>query len=159
MGGKSDSSWGSDPDDGRSVGGQTTYFMGVPVSCRSKTQSYVAVSSSEAEYVSVSELVKDIMYVKQIVNFVGIEVELPIPIYIDNIGAIHMARNNTGGGGTRHVNYRYNFCREVHGTLIQLHFVRSEDNEADILTKNPTKAEHEKHATKFVSAIPDYLLH
>ena len=137
MGGKSDSSWGSDPDDGRSVGGQTTYFMGVPVSCQSKTQSYVAVSSSEAEYVSVSELVKDIMYVK----------------------AIHIARNNTGGVGSRHVNYRYNFCREVHGTLIQLHFVRSEDNEADILTKNPTKAEHEKHATKFVSAIPDYLLH
>jgi uncharacterized protein (DUF1697 family) len=59
--------------------------------------------------------------------------------------------------GTRHVNHRYNYCREVHGSLIELIFVRSEENEADILTKNPTKEEHERHAKKWVSKVPNEL--
>jgi hypothetical protein len=37
-------------------------------------------------------------------------------------------------------------------------FVKSEDNEADILTKNPTKVEHEKHSKKLVDKIPEELL-
>jgi uncharacterized protein (DUF1697 family) len=69
-----------------------------------------------------------------------------------------MARNNASGPGTRHVNHRYNYCREVHGSLIELIFVRSEENEADILTKNPTKEEHEKHVKKWVSKVPNELL-
>ena len=32
-------------------------------------------------------------------------------------------------------------------------FVRSEDNEADILTRNPTKQEFERHVSKWVSVV------
>jgi hypothetical protein len=94
--------------------------MGVLVAWRSKTQSHVTLSSAEAEYVSARELVKEIKFVMQILEHVNIQVELPIKIYIDNIGAIYMARNNAKGGATRHVNYRYNYCREVHGKLISV---------------------------------------
>jgi hypothetical protein len=58
------STWGSGPDDGRSVSGYILYFMGVPFSWRSKTQSHVTLSSSEAE-VSVSK-VKEIKFVIKI---------------------------------------------------------------------------------------------
>ena len=54
---------------------------------------------------SASELVKEIKFVMQILEHVGIQVELPTKAYIDNIGAIYMARNNAKGGATRHVNY------------------------------------------------------
>jgi len=153
-----DSTWGSDPNDGRSVSGYILYFMDVPIAWKSRTQSYVTLSSSEAEYVSVSELVKEIMFTLQILELLHIQVELPIKIYIDNIGAIFMARNNSSGPGTCHVNYRYNYCRELHGSLIELIFIRSENNEADIFTKNVTKKEHERHAPKLVSEIPPNLL-
>ena len=66
-----------------------------------------------------------------------------------------MARNNSSGTGTKHVNFRYHFCRELHGSVIELFFVKSEDNEADILTKNERKIEHDKHAPKWVSEIPE----
>ena len=153
-----DSTWGSDPDDGRSVSGYVLYFMDVPISWKSKTQSHVTLSSAEAEYVSVSELVKEIMFVVQLLELMHIPVELPVKIFIDNVGAIYMARNNASGPGTRHVNYRYHYCREVHGSLIELIFVKSEENEADILTKNPTKKEQEKHVGKWVSKVPSELL-
>ena len=153
-----DSTWGSDPDDGRSVSGYILYFMGVPISWKSKTQSHVTCSSAEAEYVSASELVKEIKFVTEILEHLNVLVELPVKVYIDNIGAIYMARNNAKSGATRHVNYRYNFCREVHGKLIELIFVKSEDNEADIMTKNATKDELQKHAAKLVTNIPKELL-
>ena len=120
--GISDSTWGSDPDDGRSVTRYIVYFMGVPISWKSKTQSHVTLSSSEAEYAGASELYKEILYVKQILNFIGIYPKLPIEVQVDNIGAIQMARNNIGGAGTRHVNYRYQFSRELQGSLIDLVF-------------------------------------
>ncbi len=153
-----DSTWGSDPDDGRSVSSYILYFMGVPISWRSKTQSHVTLSSSEAEYVSLSELVKEIKFVLQITDHLNIHVQLPIKIHIDNVGAIFMARNNAKGGATRHVNYRYNYSREVHGKLIETVFIKTQDNEADILTKNATKAEFDRHACKLVTTIPKELL-
>ena len=86
-----------------------------------------------------------------------IDVELPVDIYIDNIGAIYMAQNNTSGKGTRHVNMRFHYCREVNGTLIWTNFVKSADNEADLMTKNPTKAEHDCYALKLVASVPNTL--
>ena len=112
---------------------------------------------SEAEYVGVTELCKEILYVKQILNFMGIDPTLHIPLKIDNIGTIQMARNNKSGTGTRHVNYHYHFCRELQGSLIDLVFVKSEDNETDILTKNIGRKEHCKHAPKLVSNITDHI--
>ena len=116
------------------------------------------MSSSEAKYVAVSELCKVILYVQQILNFIGINPKLPIQVKIDNIGAIQMTRNNISGTGTRHINYRYQFCRELLGSLIDLVFVRSEDNQADIVTKNVGGKEHNKHASKLLSEIPNHLL-
>jgi len=68
--------------------------MGVPISWKSKTQGHVTLSSAEAEYISLSELEKEVMFVLQLLEHVGIRVETPIKLFIDNIGAIHMARNN-----------------------------------------------------------------
>ena len=76
---------------------------------------------------------------------------------MNNIKAIFMARNNSSGTGTRHINMRYHYCREVHGKLINLIFVKSADNEADLMTKNPTSAEHKRHAPKLVTEVPDDL--
>ena len=79
-------------------------------------------------------------------------------MYVDNIGTIHMARNNKGNAGTKHVNYRLHFVREVHGTLVVLVFVRSENNEADIMTKNMNQKEQDKHVPKLVAKIPKTLI-
>ena len=96
---------------------------------------------------------KEVLFVLQLLELIEIQVVLPIKIFIDNIGTIYMARNNASGPGTRHVNFRYNFYRELHGRLIELIFIRSEENEADILTKNVRAYRFEKHSMKWVSKV------
>ena len=81
-----DATWGSDSDDGRSVIGYILYFMSVPISWKSKTMTRVSLSSTEAEYCAASELVKEILYVLQILEHLHIHVELPVDIYMDTIG-------------------------------------------------------------------------
>ena len=69
-----------------------------------------------------------------------------------------MVRNNASSIGTRHVNVRYHFIRELHGEIIMLYYRKSEENESDMLTKNPTKAEFQKHSPKLVSKVPSHLI-
>jgi hypothetical protein len=103
-------------------------------------------------------LVKEIKFVLVILEHLGIEVGLPVKVHIDNIGAIYMARNNAKSGATRHVNFRFHYCREVHDKLIVFIFVKSEDIEADILMKNATNDEMDQHASKLVDKTPTELL-
>ena len=107
---------------------------------------------------AVSKLVKEIKYTLQILETLQIQVKLPVRVYVDNIGTIPMARNNQSNAATKHVNYRVHYTREVHGKLVELLFVRSENNEADILTKNATAKEHSKHSKKLVTTTPNNLL-
>ena len=50
-----------------------------------------------------------------------------------------MVRNNIGNSGTRHMNIRLHFVRELHeNNTIEYVYIRSENNISDIMTENPT---------------------
>ena len=57
----------------------------------------------ECEYVSLSELVKDIMFVVQILESMGFDVRYPIVCKCDNLGAIFLSNNNCSTTRTKHV--------------------------------------------------------
>jgi UPF0716 family protein affecting phage T7 exclusion len=52
----------------------------------------VTLSSSEAEYVAISEAVKEIKFLYFLLKDIGIEMTLPIVVKTDNIGALFMSR-------------------------------------------------------------------
>jgi hypothetical protein len=58
-----------------------------------KSQKLVTLSSSEAEYFSLSEAAKDVKFIVMVLQSLGIKVETPIIIKVDNIGAIFIAEN------------------------------------------------------------------
>ena len=64
----------------------------------------------------------------------NIEVELPITIDVDNVGAIWLSNNHTTSNRTKHIDIRTSFVKEYQedGKII-IKFVKSEENEADIL--------------------------
>jgi len=66
-------------------------LMGVPISWKSRAQRNVTLSSSEAEFVALSEATKEIKFIVQVLLSIRIKVELPIIIHVDNVGAIFMA--------------------------------------------------------------------
>jgi hypothetical protein len=57
----------------------------------------VILLSSEAEYIAISELVKEIKFIYNVLKDVGIEVNLPVIVKADNIGAMIMAQNASSG--------------------------------------------------------------
>ena len=157
MSGISDATWGSNKEDGKSVTGYVLYFMVVPITWKHKAQKHCSLSSSESEYIAISELVKEVQFGRQILDDMGCEVVTPIPICVNNIGAIQMVRNNVCGSGTRHVNVHFHYVCELHDDIFVMVFRRSEDNEADMMTKNVTQKEFAKHSSKMVCKIPKIL--
>lgn len=142
-----DSDWAGDKDTRLSVSGYIVYLMGVPISWRSKQQKAVVLSSSEAEFVSLSEAAKEIKFIYQIMISMGLTVKTPIMVRVDNVGAIFMAENVTTSQRTRHVDIRYNFVREfVEDGFIDIVFVRTDENLSDGFTKNVTGDIYDSHA-------------
>jgi hypothetical protein len=104
-----DSDCDGDSETRISVTGFILYLMNAPVCWWSKSQEGVTLSSSEAEYVAISETVKEVKFIYYLLRDIGIEVELPIIVKTDNVGAIFMAQNSSSDVRTRHVDTRYYF--------------------------------------------------
>ena len=63
-------------------------------------------------------------------------VSTPVPINIDNKGVGHIAENNVNNSRTKHIDVRYHFVRyNIVHKLIELFYVPSAENVADIFTK------------------------
>ena len=147
----SDSDYAGNQETRISVAGYILYLCEVPISWKSKGQKSVTLSSAEAKYVAISEAVKEIRFVYQILKSMEIEIDLPIVVRVDNVGAIYMTENTTTSSRTKHVDTRYHFVREfIDDNFLKIVFVRSEDNDADIFTKNTSGEIFERHGEKMV---------
>ena len=71
-----DSNYAGDKETRISVTGYILFFMGVPIIWKSKSQWSITLSSSEAEYVALSEAAKDIKFVYQLLQSIGMIVKL-----------------------------------------------------------------------------------
>ena len=67
-----DSDWAGDMDTRRSVTGFILFLLGVPILWKSRAQKSVSLSSSEAEYYGCSEAAKEIKYITQVLQDMGI---------------------------------------------------------------------------------------
>jgi len=146
----SDSDYAGDSETRINVTGFCVFLMGAPISWKSKAQRNVTLSSSEAEFVALSEAAKEIKLIVQVLLSIEIKVELPIIVHVDNVGAIFMAENVSTSPRTKHVDVHYHFVREfVEEGFIKIIFVRTKDNKADIFTKNVVGDLFDKHNKEF----------
>jgi hypothetical protein len=147
----SDSDYAGDSETRISIAGFILYLLGVPISWKSKGQKGVTLSSSEAEFVALSEAAKEVRFVFQVLRSMGVKVNLPIIVRVDNVGAIFIGNNVTVSQRSKHIDIRYHFVREyVQDGFIRIIFVRTKDNDADIFTKNLSGDLHSRHASKIV---------
>ena len=100
---------------------------------------------------ALSEVVKELKFTVQFLQTINIEVELPITVYVDNVGAIWLSNNRTTSDRRKHIDIRTSFVKEYQedGKMI-IKFVKSEDNEADIFAKNTTNVIFQFHQKKLV---------
>jgi hypothetical protein len=102
-----DSNWAGDPEIRVRVTEFIIYLLNIPTCWRSKSQKGVTLLSTEAEYVAISEAVKEFKFIYYLLCDLHIKVNLPIVVKTDNIGAIFMSENAFTGFRTWHVDIRY----------------------------------------------------
>jgi hypothetical protein len=88
------------------------YFCGAPVATKSKLGRSVSLSSTEAEHFAIAEVAKEILFIKQLLDTIVIDVKLPIIVRVDNVGAIFLGNNFSVGQRTRHIDIRAHFVRD-----------------------------------------------
>ncbi|GJY02689.1 zf-CCHC domain-containing protein [Tanacetum coccineum] len=126
--------------DRKSTSGVCTFMGCCLTSWFLKKQTALAISTTEAEYVSAGKACQQALWMKQALIDYGVRLD-DIPIMCDNKGAIDLSKNPVQHSRTKHIEIRHHFLRDnVQKGNISIEKVSSEDNIADILTK-PLKRE------------------
>lgn len=146
-----DSSFADDCVNRRSTYGYIIYVNGNFMTCKSKLTPKVAHSSTEAEYVAMSEGGKAAEGLINLIEELGFEVKKPVPLYVDNAGAREWAANPMVTNRSKHIDLRYHYIRELIARgLIEPKKIPTGDNDSDIMTKNLGRCIFWKHAKKIV---------
>ena len=131
-----DADWGGDLNDRKSTTGYCTFINNNLISWNSKKQRTVALSSTEAEYMAINEVAKELMWLRIILKEMNINVKSPSILYVDNQSAIKISENDTEHDRTKHIDIRYYFIRDlITNGEIKLHWVSTAEQLADIFTK------------------------
>lgn len=142
-----DADWGGDTLSRKSTSGYLIQLFGNTVLWCSKKQGCVALSSTEAEYVALSQCVMECCWLKNIISELGIvnDESLTVQVFEDNRSAIFVANNTEQPKRLKHIDIRYHFVQEkVHSGCVKLDYICTEDQLADFLTKPLSRVRFEK---------------
>ena len=130
-----DADWASQPHR-RSISGYTVYLHGSPIAWSARKQSLVALSTTEAEYIALTAVAREVLHLQVLLEEIYGPVSSPIPIYCDNQGAIALASKTKFHARTKHIDIRYHFVRHLIRTrILDLSYCPTEENVANIFTK------------------------
>lgn len=142
-----DSDWAGDINDRKSCSGNVVILAGSPISWKAKKQQTVALSTMEAEYMALTEVSKEVIYLKRLFEYVRLNSlsENPCKIFCDSQSAIHLCKDSVYHNRSKHIDIRYHFCREAYENgEITLEYVSTGNMLADMLTKPLCKNKHVK---------------
>ena len=102
---------------------------------QSRLQKSVALSTTEAEYMAVVQVAKEVIWMKDFIRELGIRQE-EFRLYGDSQCAIHITKNATYHSRTKHIQRRDHWLWErVEDKDFSLTKIHTEENGSDMLTK------------------------
>jgi Reverse transcriptase (RNA-dependent DNA polymerase) len=128
----------------RSRSGYVVKYGGCPIIWASRLQTEIALSSTESEYVALSQGLREVLPLMELtkeLSTAGFAFSPNVPqvlcqAFEDNSGALEMARTHKMRPRTKHMNIKYHHFREaVAQGSVTIHSISTKDQLADIFTK------------------------
>ena len=120
-------------------GGAITWFW--------RAQRITATATSESEYVALAEIVNELRFLRQVKAFMVLPIDYNTRVHEDNEGAIKMTENRFSSRRTRHIDVKHHMVRDADdGEIIHVEYVKSGEQNADVLTTAIDAKSFKKHA-------------
>ena len=130
-----DADYAGNIDTRKSLTGYLFTVFGGAVSWKA-VQSVVAFSTTEAEYMAMTEAVKEVIWLKGITEELAMY-RCKVVVYCDNQSVIHLAKNRSFHERSKHIDVRLHFVKDIiDAGEIGVGKVPTKDNPSDILTKS-----------------------
>lgn len=107
-----DADWASSVEDRLSISGYAWFYTGGLIPHVSKKQATHALSSTEAEYMAVTHVMQEGLWLKSFITELHIPLSFPIVVYMDNTGAIALSKEAKNHIQSKHIDIHYHFIRE-----------------------------------------------
>ncbi|KRY16071.1 Retrovirus-related Pol polyprotein from transposon TNT 1-94 [Trichinella patagoniensis] len=140
-----DSDWAGDADSRRSTVGYIMTFCNGPVALSSRVQKTIALSTVDAEYMALTEGVKEVKSIRQLLMDLGRNQVTPTLLFSDKQSAAFLTKNPQHHRRTKHIDIRYHFIRtEQRQGVVSVEYTPSDKQPADMLTKSLSGPRHLK---------------
>ena len=131
-----DAAFDDDPIQRYSTGGHVVMAGAGPVYWKSKKQSLVALSSTEAEFINLTPAGQSAIWLAKILEEAGCPQKTPFILFTDSANAQQIALNPENAARTRHIDIRYKWIQDrVRKGDFKLQHVLTAEMIADGLTK------------------------
>lgn len=139
-----DADWASDSLDRKSYTGFCFVMSGSVISWQSKKQKTVSLSSTEAEYVALSEASREAVYLRNLMyELTGRK--CMIKLKCDNQSALKLATSHQAHARSKHIDVRFHYVKDaVKSKLINIEYISTQEMPADLLTKGVLSTKHYK---------------
>jgi hypothetical protein len=150
--GCSDSNWAGD-DERKSTSGYCFMLSQGPMSWGSKKQRSVALSSCEAEYYAASLATQEAIWLRNLLAELQHGSKGATEIKEDNTGCIRLSKDPCSHAKSKHIEVRHHFVRDqVQMGKVNLVYIPTAENVADVFTKVLGKAKHTQFVAKLMSS-------
>ena len=132
-----DASFADDLSDRKSTYGYAIYLNNHLVHWAARKQSIVSLSTTQAEYIAMSEVAREVLWLNQLIHHMQFRIAAPPILLGDNtitIGEINKKQTSEKAG--KHISIRFHHIKdEVKRKSIEIRWIESERNIADLFTK------------------------
>ena len=120
----------------------------------SKKQPTVALSTAEAEYMSMSAAVQEAKWLVALLDeLLVLQVKLPVQLHSDNQAAISISTSvSLTHSRTKHIDLRHHYVRElVNNHWLQVAWIKTQEQVADIFTKALSKQTYKELRKRIIT--------
>ena len=114
------------------------------------------MSTCEAELVALAECALEILYIVEVLKFIGHEVTEPVEVCTDSKAAYDLCHRYSAAQHTKHIDRKMFKMRELRGAgCVTVRHLPGEKDPADLFTKVLCRQDFEKHRAVVLNTRPE----